>query len=174
MTKPEFHLYILFVIFVLLWCIGIIAAPVLKHAGFIQSANAIYSFFSHICHQDDTRSFHIEGEKLGVCIRCTAIYFGSLVGLLLLPLCDALKKTNATNKIILFAAVVPMVIDVVLNDFNLHASNTTTRVITGALLGAVVLWWVMPVLMQACLQLVQKKKNQSQNSGVCSYARETQ
>lgn len=174
MSKIKIQIYITFSILVTLWCAGIIAAPELKHSNSKTGANAIYLFFSHICHQDDAKSFHIEGEKLGVCIRCTAIYFGSLLAILLMPVCGAIKRGWVPNKIALLASILPMLIDVALNYFNLHASNTTTRVITGALFGAVVLWWVMPLLIEACLQLIQKKKNRSQNSGVYSYAGEAQ
>lgn len=57
-----------------IWCLSIIAAPLLNSAG-------IYAFFSHICHQDPSRSLHIFGEPLAVCIRCTAIYFAFAVSL---------------------------------------------------------------------------------------------
>jgi uncharacterized membrane protein len=53
---------------------SIIVAPV---AGF----SAVYSFFAVICHQDASRSWHILGEPLPVCIRCASIYFGFLASL---------------------------------------------------------------------------------------------
>ena len=51
-----------------LWCLGIIAAPVL-------GLSWVYEFFSRICHQDPQRSWHLFGEPLPVCIRCASIYF---------------------------------------------------------------------------------------------------
>lgn len=51
-----------------LWCIGILAAPLL-------GVSWIYDLFSRICHQDPLRSWHILGEPLPVCIRCASIYF---------------------------------------------------------------------------------------------------
>jgi len=51
-----------------LWCLAIVAAP-LFHLPWI------YDFFSRICHQDPSRSWHVAGEPLAVCIRCTSIYF---------------------------------------------------------------------------------------------------
>lgn len=50
-----------------LWCLAILAAP-LFHLPWI------YEFFSRICHQDPSRSWHVAGEPLAVCIRCTSIY----------------------------------------------------------------------------------------------------
>jgi uncharacterized membrane protein len=52
-----------------LWCVSIVAAPLL-------GLSWIYSLFSRICHQDPSRSWHLAGEPLAVCIRCTSIYFG--------------------------------------------------------------------------------------------------
>jgi uncharacterized membrane protein len=60
-----------------LWCFAIIAAPVFH-------ITSIYQFFSIICHQQSTRSWHIDGEPLAVCVRCASIYFGFLAGLLML------------------------------------------------------------------------------------------
>src|SRR5262249_2651061 len=33
------------------------------------------------CHQQPARSWHVAGEPLAVCIRCTSIYFGFLAAL---------------------------------------------------------------------------------------------
>ena len=50
------------------WCVGIIAAPLLH-------LPSVYQFFSLICHQDPARSWGLFGEPLPVCIRCASIYF---------------------------------------------------------------------------------------------------
>jgi len=63
------------------WCLGIVAAPLFH-------LTPIYLFFSAVCHQLPARSWHIHGEALAVCIRCTANYYGFLAGLL------ALSKPN--------------------------------------------------------------------------------
>jgi uncharacterized membrane protein len=53
-----------------LWCLAIVAAP-LFHLPWL------YELFSRICHQDASRSLHLAGEPLAVCIRCTSIYFAA-------------------------------------------------------------------------------------------------
>lgn len=58
-----------------LWCLAIVAAPLFH-------LTPIYLIFSAICHQLPARSWHIHGEPLAACIRCTAIYYGFLAGLL--------------------------------------------------------------------------------------------
>ena len=63
------------------WCFLIVAAP-------LWHVELIYKFFSSICHQIPARSWHIGGEPLGVCIRCTSIYFGFLLSLVVGMKCD--------------------------------------------------------------------------------------
>jgi|SRR5262245_26726574 len=57
-----------------LWCLSIVGAPML-------GLTWVYVFFSSICHQDAARSWHLAGEPLAVCIRCTSIYFAFTVSL---------------------------------------------------------------------------------------------
>jgi uncharacterized membrane protein len=172
--KSSIRLYSLFTVLVSLWCIGIFAAPFLKHAGWAQSADMLYSFFARVCHQDDARSFHVAAEKIGVCIRCSAIYFGFLLGLIALPLQRALKRKKNPATGFFFFAVFPMVIDVLLNATGIHASTPMTRVVTGALFGICMALFVVPIFIEACLQLNPRNKNHSLDSGVVRYVRKTQ
>jgi uncharacterized membrane protein len=68
-------LHTVLVIGATLWCLAIIGAPLLHWTP-------LYLFFSTICHQLPDRSWHIHGEPLALCIRCTSISFGFLAGLL--------------------------------------------------------------------------------------------
>ena len=155
--KTQARLYYLLIVLVSIWCIGIIAAPILKHAGWTQSADTLYSFFSHACHQDDARSFHIEGEKIGVCIRCSAVYFGFLLGLIALPLTRLLKFKNLPARGIFFLAIFPMLIDVGFNFSGIHTSTPITRIITGGLFGISIVWLIIPIFLEACMQIRNKK-----------------
>jgi uncharacterized membrane protein len=157
--KMHTRIHIIITIFVALWCIGILAAPVLKHSGDDKDAQVLYSFYSRICHQIDARSFHFEGEKLGVCIRCSAIYFGFLIGLLLMPIFRIFKKINIQRRSLLIAIIFPILLDVVLNVVDLHNSTTMTRIFTGALFGSIMSWYILSLLTEACLQIVQRKNN---------------
>jgi uncharacterized membrane protein len=177
-TSITIRIYIIFTALVALWCAGILAAPVLKHTGLNGSADIAYSVFSRVCHQNDARSFHVEGEKLGVCIRCSAIYFGFLAGLLFMPLSGVLKRMQMPKPMMIIAVLIPMALDVVLNDTGLYASTTMTRAATGLLFGSVMPWCIVPLLIEACTQLIyrhrQKKKIHSPDSGVYTYDRKTQ
>jgi uncharacterized membrane protein len=72
------------------WCLAIFSAPVFD-------LGPLYAFFSSICHQLPDRSWHIHGQPLAVCIRCTAIYIGFLAGLLFLekPVVSRFMKAAA-------------------------------------------------------------------------------
>jgi uncharacterized membrane protein len=168
------RIYIIITFLVALWCAGIIAAPLLMHAGLHSSADITYSIFSRICHQNDVHSFHVGGEKFGVCIRCSAIYFGFLAGLLIMPLSGALKRIRIPKPMLMIAVIIPMFVDVVLNDSGLHISTTMTRVATGLLFGSVMPWCIIPLFIEACLQLINKKKIHSPDSGVITDVRKTQ
>ena len=161
-----FKIFIIFTFLVALWCAGILAAPLLMRAGFHDGADIVYSAYSRVCHQSDARSFHIEGEKFGVCIRCSAIYFGFLVGLLLMPFFGALNRMRFPRPALLIAVILPMAIDAVFNDAGLHASTTVTRMATGFLFGSVMPWCILPLFVEACLQLHKKKKIPLPDSGV--------
>ena len=152
------RIYAIFTVLVVLWCAGIFAAPVLRHACLQGSADIAYSLFSRICHQNDVLSFHVDGEKFGVCIRCSAIYFGFLAGYSILPLSGALKRNRVPKPTLMVAVVIPMLIDVVLNDTGFHISTTMTRVITGVLFGGVMSWCIVPLFIEACVQLIHKRK----------------
>jgi uncharacterized membrane protein len=166
--------YVIITLLVALWCAGIVAAPMLKHTGLQSSGDVAYRFFSRVCHQDDARSFHLEGEKFGVCIRCSAIYFGFLAGLLLRPLFGVLKRSTLPKRALMIAVIIPMLVDAALNVVGVHASTTLTRVATGLLFGSVMPWFIVPFLAEACSQLIDKKKIQSPDPGVSNYVRKAQ
>lgn len=172
-TSVTVRIYIIVTVLVALWCAGIIIAPALKHSGLTGGADIAYTVFSHVCHQSDARSFHIEGEKFGVCMRCSAIYFGFLAGLLSIPLFGALKRMSNPEPALMVAFIIPMIVDVVLNDAGLHGSTAITRVVTGLFFGSGMSWCVVPILLEACSQVLSKKKIHSTDSGVCTYVRKT-
>ena len=70
------------------WLAALVAAPMtlarpdapLSARG---TALAVHVAGGFVCHQLPHRSFHISGVPMPVCARCTGLYVGSLVGLLL-------------------------------------------------------------------------------------------
>jgi uncharacterized membrane protein len=171
--KDSYKIYFVVCLAVGLWCFSILAAPLAASTGFEPVAKELYSFFGHICHQNDARSFHLEGNKFGVCIRCSAIYFGFFAGLLIAPLAGFFHRKRTPSSSLFIFVTLPMVLDVVLNHLGVHSSTLLTRLITGGLFGSAMPWWVIPILTEAVQQVLRLKKNQPIDSGVYPYVRKT-
>ena len=168
------RLYLVVTFLVMLWCAGILAAPILKYAGQMELAKEFYSFFSCVCHQNDARSFHLVGEKFGVCIRCAAVYFSFLAGLILMPLLGRISNFHSQHNWILIIAVLPILIDVACNDIGLFTSTTVSRVVTGVLFGATMSWYIIPLFIEGSLQIINQLRIHSSSTGVIHYVRKTQ
>lgn len=93
-----------------------------------------------------------------------------------MPLSGVLKRMQMPKPMMIIAVLIPMALDVVLNDTGLYASTTMTRVATGLLFGGVMPWCIVPLLIEAYSQLINrhKKKIHSLDSGVYTYDRKTQ
>ncbi|HEX9656922.1 MAG TPA: DUF2085 domain-containing protein [Bacteroidota bacterium] len=130
----------------LLWCAGIFVVPLLTSAGGISRdfGTALLRFYSTICHQIDSRSFHLHGEPLAVCARCSSIYLGFLAGTMFFPLVRPGVLERISPRWLLLVAVFPMLIDVGLNLLGLHGATLETRSITGGFFGLIVPLLIIP------------------------------
>ena len=133
----------------------IIVAPLAAASGHTDTAGAIYYAFSLLCHQRPDRSFFIEGQKFGVCSRCTGIYFGFAFTLVVYPLLRSLRTTTTPARKWLFLAALPLAIDFSLTFFGLWANTHTSRLLTGLLLGSVAVFYVMPGISELSLRALQ-------------------
>ena len=102
-----------------------LAAPWAAHRG-SWIAPLLYAIFDPVCHQIAERSFHLWHEPLAVCHRCTGLYLGFALGIVVWP---ALPKAAARllerpRTIVLFS--IPLAIDAVL-----LANTTASRFATG-------------------------------------------
>ena len=137
-------LYLIFFFAVSLWCFTIIAAPLLAKYEYGFASGITYLFFSKICHQMPERSFFIFGKQFAVCSRCTGLYFGFLFGTIIYPLISKLKPNWIQAKKYFFLALIPIFIDVVIRFFHLAENTFASRLITGLLLGATTVFFVLP------------------------------
>ncbi len=143
--------YFVFLAGALLWCLLILVAPVLAHAGGEARfwADALYEAFHRVCHQLDTRSLHFYGEPLVVCSRCAAIYFGFLAGTLFYPLIRDVRRPESPSRNLLVIALAPMLLDVLLGITGISDVTTPTRLLTGGLFGLLIPFVVLPVALGA-------------------------
>jgi uncharacterized membrane protein len=126
----------------------IVGAPLAQAYGHPAFAAPVYKTFSYICHQISERSFHVAGHQFAVCSRCTGLYSGFAVAALTYPLARSLTRTDAPRRRWLILAAVPLLIDFSLTYFGVWENTHLTRFSTGALLGAVAVFYVMPGLVE--------------------------
>ncbi len=132
--KKELNILIAFVA---IWCAGIVLPPViisLKPFG-ESAAQILYRFYGVVCHQFDSRSFHMYDHPFAVCIRCTAIYFGFLIGVVGIRLPTELFKNKYNPVLVLICSSVPMVLDVLCSFTSLYEISTSSRMISGTIFG---------------------------------------
>ena len=136
---------------VLAWVGLILTAPIALASGHDFFALMIYEVFGYLCHQIPERSFHVEGHKLAVCARCTGLYMGFAVGVLVYPLARSLRELETPRRLWLLAACVPLLVDWALGFFGFWENTHLSRSSTGALLGAVCAFYVVPGLIDLSL-----------------------
>ena len=130
----------------------IVIAPVAAASGHSEIAEGIYRGFGIFCHQRPDRSYFIEGHKLAVCSRCTGLYAGFAFTVLIYPLVRSLRSAATPPRRFLFLAAVPLLVDFSLTFFGIWENTHTSRLLTGALLGSVVVFYVMPGIVDLSLR----------------------
>jgi len=134
----------------------IVGAPLAAARGYSGAAGVIYQSFSVLCHQIPERSYFIAEHKLAVCARCTGLYAGFALTLLLYPLVRPLRTVEWPRREWLLLAALPMGIDFSLTFLGLWENTHTSRLLTGLLLGGASVFYVMPGLMELATRKTQK------------------
>ena len=111
-----------------------------------------------MCHQIDGRSLTLFGMPLGVCTRCSSVYFGFLAGVLLYPFLRRVDRILYPPRWIVALAVLPMLLDVLAGWTGLHAVSGTTRLFSGGFFGLVTPFVVLPALIEAVNELVASRR----------------
>jgi uncharacterized membrane protein len=144
--------------------VGLIAAaPLALSQGHQQFAATLYKAFSFVCHQIPHRSFHLAEHQFAVCSRCTGLYAGFAVAALSYPLVRSLKSTDTPPRLWLILAAVPLAIDFALGYFSIWENNHLSRFTTGALLGTVAVFYIIPGLIELSSRIgrgLARKKSQ--------------
>ena len=124
----------------------IVAAPLSLAHGHELGGQTIYQAFSSACHQIPERSFYVAGHPLAVCARCTGLYAGLAAGVLLFPLVRPLRSAETPARLWLLIAAAPTVLDFSLGFFGIWQNTHYSRFVTGALLGSVAAFFIVPGL----------------------------
>jgi len=147
--------YVAVLVGTLLWCGAFVLAPFFAGlpGPFTAVGNTLYGLLSPVCHQIDERSLTLLGLPLGVCTRCSAVYFGFLAGVFLYPLLRSVSRPAYPPRWIIALAVLPMLADVIAGWTSLHTVSGTTRLFTGAFFGLIIPFVVLPALIEAVNEL---------------------
>jgi uncharacterized membrane protein len=136
----------------------IIGAALAQASGHPAFAATTYKAFSFVCHQIPERSFHLAGHQFAVCSRCTGLYTGFAVASLVYPLTRSLRSTDTPPRIWLVLAALPLAIDFGLGYFSIWQNNHLSRFTTGALLGAVAVFYIVPGLIDLSSTVIRPLK----------------
>ena len=130
----------------------ILGAPLALKGGFPFLGLTLYRSFSLLCHQIPERSFFIAEHPFAVCSRCFGLYAGFAAAVIFYPLLKSLRSTEAPERKWLLVAALPMAIDFSIEFFGLGHNTHFSRFSTGALIGAVAVFYVIPGLMELGLR----------------------
>ncbi len=141
--KDERKSYLLLLVFALVYDALFTCPPILMHFGI--SADIIYRFFSPVCDQLSSRSFHLFGYKLAVCSRCASIYYGGTLGIIGYPFFRTLRNAQIPSPFYLAIPFLAMVADFSVNYLGIGHNTFVSRAITGALFGISLSFFLVPV-----------------------------
>lgn len=145
----------LFVVFA--WCFLILLAPISQINGVQNISAPLYNFFSYLCHQQSSRSFHIAEHQFAVCSRCFGVYFGLFFGFIIYPFFRKVEEIEPLPRVWLFLAMIPIGIDWTLGVFGIRENTHLSRFTTGLILGAACAVYIVPALIEIFRLLIGKK-----------------
>jgi uncharacterized membrane protein len=129
-----------------LWCLAIVLPPLVRaFTGSGGAADALAAPFAAVCHQWDSHSLHLFGQKLAVCARCTAVYAGFLAGVLAAP---SLRRRESTPLAWAVAAG-PILADVLLDLAPGYSPGVASRLVTGGFFGVAAALLLTPIIVDA-------------------------
>jgi uncharacterized membrane protein len=125
------------------WTAAIFFAP-LAHATMPIAASAVNVTASFVCHQRDERSFHLYGERLAVCGRCTGLYLAGAIGALAAWLGGG--RVPARTRRLMVVAAVPTAMTLAIEWTGAANPGNVVRATAALPLGAVAGWLFVRLL----------------------------
>ncbi|MCK5147799.1 DUF2085 domain-containing protein [bacterium] len=142
----------------LIWCGMFLLEPMLANGDRAQRtwAMGFTLFFSPVCHQDSARCWHIWGNAMPICARCTGIYTGFLVSTIVLFF-NRLRFHLPPARGWLWAALLPSAFEFALEKTGLIFGSLTLRAAIGFAAGASIPFFVIPALEELFLKLNKRR-----------------
>jgi len=113
------------------WIAGFVSVPLIA-PSLPSLADFIYGIFGRTCHQMPERSFFLNDLPMGVCARCTGIYFS---GWFVLFIFLVKRKIRLFPLSLYLSLSVPLILDFCLEKMNFYQDLVIIRIITGILFG---------------------------------------
>ncbi|MFC2158186.1 DUF2085 domain-containing protein [Acidobacteriota bacterium] len=141
---------------------SILLAPYLKQ---IHSPwnSVLYSAFSPVCHQIESRCFFLFGFPLAVCTRCFGIYAGFLAGILTYSFIRGFTDLKMPKTIFFFLVSLPIAVDTTGNFWGLWSSPSWLRFIIGSIWGHILPYYLVTGVSEFLLHLKKRKENRSRH-----------
>ena len=95
----------------LCWLALVLAPPLTAAAGW-PYGDLLRWLLHPVCHQIPERSFHLLGEPLAACARCTGLYLGFTLGVAAWPHVPRLARALAARPRWVLVFMVPLAVDV--------------------------------------------------------------
>ena len=126
------YFYLIFLPSALFGYLALIAllAPIFEEYYCYSISNYFYKALSNICHQYPTRSLWIVNRPMGLCSRCFAVYASFSISLIFIPL-----PQNRRHFVLLCLLFLPLLLDGLLQFYNIKESDNFRRALSGALFG---------------------------------------
>jgi len=159
-TQRPFWVWLFALLIVLSFLFSIIAAPLAAANNHSQIAFVLYHAFGTFCHQLPERSFFIVGHQFAVCARCTGLYAGFALMLLVYPLIRPIRSVLVPSAKWLFVAATPLAIDFSLTFLGIWENTHTTRLLTGLVLGGATVFYVVPGLVELSMRVARVESGQ--------------
>jgi uncharacterized membrane protein len=120
--------------------------------------DVVYTSGDRLCHQQASRSLFLNGNQMPFCSRCTAIWGGLVVGLVIILFFTIELDTRVM--VFLILAVAPIGIDGVGQLFQLWESTNLIRVISGILTG-IICGIGLGIIIDELYSIISRKKSKS-------------
>ena len=147
--------YLVLLAAVTLWCLCIVVPPLTAATGGAPVVSAAAERIgAAVCHQLPARTLRLGGVPLAVCARCTGIYTGFALAVLLAGVVAMrpLRRARAAWLV----ALAPMLLDVALDISGIRAATLASRLFSGVFFGVGAGLLLVPPFLEGLRELSQR------------------
>lgn len=141
---------------------SILMAPFLKQID-SPLGGVLYSAFSPVCHQIESRCIFLFGFPLAVCARCFGIYVGFLAGILTYSCVRGFTDLRMPKTKYFFLVSLPIVLDTSGNFWGLWSSPSWLRFIFGSIWGHILPYYFITGVCEFVFHLKKRRENRSRH-----------